>query len=208
MVSILQLSTYMRLISTVFHPTFMPIYAFLSIWQLAPHTIIEWSEAQQLYFFILLLLGYTILPALFVYNAYRLGWISTLNVAQHERRLVLLLIATWYMLTTAIWIKWISLPYVVLGLLNTGTALLFALWVMNFMLKVSAHAAGTAAVAAYCIIFGIDSSEYSLFRVGVFLIACTGLVISSRIYLKSHQPSEAYTGAAIGLSVGAYIHTF
>ena len=207
MVNILRLSTYMQVISIAFHPIFMPVYTFLSIWHTQPETMINWSAAQQLYFFIFLLLSYTVMPTLLVYGAYTLGWISTLRMIQNERRFMLLLLACWYMLMSTAWMQSTILPPAVFGLLNVGTMLLFVLWGLNFALKVSVHTASISTVAAYCIAIGIDNAERNLFELGTIGIACTGLVMSSRLYLKAHKTTEVYIGASTGLGIGTYGYT-
>lgn len=204
MVSIPRLSTYMQIISVVFHPVLVPTYAFFSIWHLHPAAMIRWSAMQQFHFAVLLLLSYTVLPALLVYSAYTLGWISTLRMAQNERRVMLLLLACWYMLASTACMKWIALPLEVSALLSIGTILLFVLWALNFVLKISVHAAAMATIAAYCVVLGVDSGARSLFELGSLLIACTGFVMSSRLYLKAHRASEVYIGAGTGLSIGTY----
>jgi membrane-associated phospholipid phosphatase len=74
---------------------------------------------------------------------------------------------------------------------------LLVLIVINLKWKISVHAAGIAGVVGSTIgLFQIH--DFSNFWLIAFLIALTGLTLSSRLILKAHTPAQVYVGAVVG----------
>ena len=72
---------------------------------------------------------------------------------------------------------------------------------INLVWQISAHSAGMGGLTGSFLTLGLiydDSLLKVFFFIALFL---SGLVMSSRLYLGAHTPSETYTGFFVGLVV-------
>ena len=83
-------------------------------------------------------------------------------------------------------------------MLGIVTVLLGLLWVLNFLLKVSVHAAGLGGLTGLFAALWLKTMLPGLLGLMLLSLFCTGVVMSARLYLQAHSPSEVYIGAAAG----------
>ena len=159
---------------------------------------IRWSPTTKAYFLLLVLLNYGVLPGVLTYLARAFGWITDLSTTQAERRTLLLLTMLFYGGSTYVLQEWIPIEGLPLQILWTATILLALLWVTNFLLKVSVHAASTAGLVGLFGLLWLQSIQEELLCLTIVGLLCTGLVMCSRIYLNAHRPIEVYVGALLG----------
>lgn len=90
-----------------------------------------------------------------------------------------------------------------------GTVLvLFTVLLFNLKIKISAHAAGVAGVAAlYAVLLKQEWIVNGLSVLGG-LIVLTGLVSSARLTLKAHREKEIYLGILVGFLVMFIVMNF
>ncbi|MBK8848319.1 MAG: hypothetical protein IPO27_17980 [Bacteroidetes bacterium] len=90
-----------------------------------------------------------------------------------------------------------NLPEVLWRLMLAFSVSAFLLWLINFEMKISLHAAGAGALVALILALGLQ------FKVGVafeFSLACliAGLILSARLIAEAHSTFELYAGFFIG----------
>lgn len=212
----------MRLIahffSIAFHPLFVLMYVTLVLLWTNPFSF-GWrhvSEADTL----LIILGMTTitLPALAILMMRLLGWVKTFDLeSRHERIAPYIVAGIMYLSLYLHLVRAGSFP-VSIRVAVLGTLIgLWSCFIMNTFIKVSVHALGMGGLVAMVALtkttFGGDQAQIGLpggtnlilpldlLLYGSVLIA--GLVCTSRLILKAHEPREVYLGFATGvISIG------
>ena len=199
MVKKLTLHFYMKLASKLLHPIFAPFYGTVGILWSSAEVTTNWPLSTKAYFLLFVLISYGLLPGMLAYMAYTLGWLSILRATQAERRILLLGTILIYTVSTYILPHIMPITGLPLQILWIATVLLALLWGFNFLLKVSLHAAGMASLVG---IFGallVKSMQEEFLWLALAALLCTGVVISSRLYLGVHRISEVCVGTLLGI---------
>jgi hypothetical protein len=80
--------------------------------------------------------------------------------------------------------------------------------IITYFWKISAHAVGICGVLGYCLIVSFYYPyELMLYPIGG-VILFTGFLLSARLYLNSHTPSQVFSGALLGLVVSVMSFVF
>ncbi|MBU2018068.1 MAG: hypothetical protein KJ941_00360 [Bacteroidetes bacterium] len=208
-----------QIISWVFVPLFMPLYALLILMFIPSRE--DYLINDDSLFFLSLNLKLSLLFIFFIFSILapgvtliillKKGLISNIEIDDKKQRLIPLLITAFYCLVLYLFFVLrtsnIYLPKYIYALPLSGfiTIGLFA-WI-NFYTKISLHACGTGILTgliyAYCsqsIYF-----DFSLLLIAVFI---TGLVMSSRIYLNKHTLPQVIYGFAGSAIIVYFINFF
>jgi hypothetical protein len=88
-----------------------------------------------------------------------------------------------------------------LGVLFYGTNLsLIVIYILFFFnIKTSLHIVSMSSALGFFLIYGTLNS-ISILPIAVIIIMLTGLLASSRLYLKAHTPLEVYLGFFLGIT--------
>ena len=130
-----------------------------------------------------------------------LGSISSLQLeSRKERVLPFIFISILYVLIAFLF--YFKLPFNnnFNKLIVIVAALVIAATLITFFYKVSVHSLGMWGMVG--ILFPLIKFSSSLLWPTVFIIAITGVVISSRLLLDAHTPREMLIGALAGLLTG------
>lgn len=128
------------------------------------------------------------------------GAVSSLDVRKRRERFAPYVSSFFFFALGYILLRRGALPSSVLAAMLGGTVALIILAVVNFKLKISAHAAGAGGFAGTVIALSI---VYGIFDAGLiaFSVLTAGFVVSARLILGVHTPREAYLGAAVGFCI-------
>lgn len=204
--------------SVVFHPLFVLMYITLVLLWTNPFAF-GWrhvSEADTL----LIILGMTTitLPALAILMMKMLGWVKSFDLeSRHERIAPYIVSGIMYLSLYLHLVRAGTFP-VSIRVAVLGTLIgLWANFLMNNFIKVSVHALGMGGMVAMVGLtktsFGGDQAQIGLaggtnlilpldilFYASVII---AGLVCTSRLVLKAHEPREVYLGFMTGvLAIG------
>lgn len=185
-----------KIISTILHPIVTPTLGVLLYFIFVSQTI---QKKQQL-IILALVFGVTYLIPLFLLILLRaLGFIKNFQVGTiKERRFpVIFMIVLFYLLGNTL----VSLPALRdLGFLFYGTSLslLCIYFLFIFKLKSSLHLVSMGNALCFFLIIS-NSYSLSLLPIIMVLILLSGLLASSRLYLKAHTPKELVLGFFIGM---------
>lgn len=88
-----------------------------------------------------------------------------------------------------------------LGILFYGTnlALIVTYVLFFFNVKTSLHIMSMSSTLGFFLIYGALNS-ISILPIAIVIIVLTGLLASSRLYLKAHKPLEVYIGFFLGIT--------
>ena len=185
-----------KIISYIFHPLFVPVYMgwlFVRVLRLFPG-LTDW---QQQLLLIQFFVNYTLLPLVTVLIAKGLGFIDSIYLKTQRDRIIP------YM-ATMIFYFWVWYVFKNQGFpkaavqfsLAAFLSICFGVFVNSFF-KVSMHALSMGVVVTLLLLQSLNSAvNYGPYlSIGLFI---AGLVCTSRLLLKDHQPFDIYAGLFLG----------
>ncbi len=187
---------FLKAISYLFHPLFIPIAGTVAYFLITPkYSTVESQSGNLLPIFILTV----IIPTISYLILRNLGMVKTVNLTDlKERRyplyisILLLLMVVYKVIPNNFTIE---LHYYFIGLIAATFATLLLLF-LNF--KSSLHLTGMGSLLMYLICLSVHF-EINITLALSLVILITGLVATSRIYLRSHTNAELLIGFSIGI---------
>jgi len=196
-----------KIISLIFHPLFIPLYGLIIVFS-APTLLGYLPLSLKKMLFFIVLINNVLLPlSLLPYLKYR-NYISSWEIENRRERMLPLFLTTLLYAATS----YIMIRFPVPGFLKTfilGAFFLSLLvTIINFWWKISLHSLGAGAVTALILILSLKMSTPLLWYL-IMAIIVSGLVLSARLKLNSHTPSEVWTGYFTGLTgLGLFLWFF
>ncbi|MCE5346867.1 MAG: phosphatase PAP2 family protein [Bacteroidales bacterium] len=192
-----------KTISVIFHPLLMPLYGMIIIFS-GPTLLgyLPFNFKKLLFLIVLInnvLLPLSIIP-FFIYK----NIISSWTIENRQERIIPLLLTTLLYASTSFIIFRFPIPLFLKSFLLAAFFISLAVTVINFWWKISIHSVGAGALTALVLIlsFKLDSS---LVWYLISVIMISGLVLSSRLRLNAHNPSQVWSGYLIGcLGLGLF----
>ena len=195
---------FLRIISYVFHPLFTPIVGTLAYFTVAPYSTLEQQSGNILPIFILTV----IIPIIFFLILKNLKLVTTIFAPSiQERKYPLLISIGLYLM---ILYKVIPQNYIdelyffFVGLLTAAIATLLLLF-LKF--KTSIHLLGMGSLLLFFIGLSIHFEINITLAIGTITLL-SGLVASSRLYLKAHTITELLIGFIVGACSQLFVFKF
>lgn len=187
---------FLKAVSLVFHPLFVPIAGTLAYFIITPkYSPLELQSGNILPIFILTV----IIPIISYLILRNLGLVTSIYMPKIEERkypLYINIILLFLILYKVIPNNYtIELYYFFVGLIGASTA---ALLLLFLNLKSSMHLMGMGSLLMFMISLSIHF-EINITIALSILTLLTGLVASSRLYLKAHSKAELFIGFCLGL---------
>ena len=203
-----------KVLSVVFQPLFLPIYAFLLYVIIDHHsTFLIRSEQASLQFNYILsiqILLAVIIPIGSLYVMYRSNIISSMSIPDRKERIPIFIITLFYYLLTYYFLRKIHvtnleflgafMSFLTGGIILTGLSLL-----ITFFWKISIHAIGISGLSGaflgfFELLFPIQN-EKEILVINILLLLLVGLVCSARLYLKAHSFLQIIAGITLGFGI-------
>ena len=193
------LNTFSKYFSLIFQPLVVPSLVFLTLLHYYPLLHVN----DQYYYFLLLLsvLFTFIFPALMLLTMYRLRWISTIDIVDRKERVIPYVLTTFFygVMIWVMFVKGVHYTFIV-----SAVAMLLAILIsfgITFFWKISAHLVAFGGLVGLG--FRLCLNFYNSELIFLFLLSLiiTGLLMMSRIHLKSHSLAQVYLGFALGFVV-------
>lgn len=185
-----------KTISVIFHPLLMPVYGMAIIFS-APTLFGYLPFALKKLLFFILLINNVLLPlSLLPFFRYR-NIISSWSVENRRERIIPIFITTILYATTSFIIFRFPIPVFLKSFIFALFFVSLAVSVINFWWKISIHSVGAGALTALVIIFSLKMYS-SLVWYLIAVIISSGLVLSSRLKLNSHNPQQVWFGFLTG----------
>ena len=203
-----------KVISVVFQPLFLPIYAFLLYVTIDHHsTFLIRSEQASLQFNYILsiqILLSVIIPIGSLYVMYRSKIITSMSIPDRKERIPIFIITLFYYLLAYYFLRKIHVTNLdFLGAFMsflTGCIILTGLSLMiTFFWKISIHAIGISGLAGAFLGFSellfpvLNADEMII--INILLLLLIGVVCSARLYLKAHSFLQIIGGITLGFGV-------
>lgn len=195
------------ILSGLFHPLVITVYAFLFINILNPYQFIHLNQKDIVQLFVTLLTNTLVFPLITVIIMSRLGFISSLEMNDRQERIIPYIGMSLFYFWTYLVVKQLGVgsyfTHVMLGI----SLSVFAAFFFNLFYKVSIHAIAMGGFVGIALSLAIISS-HNLLTPLMLVIVCAGAVGSARMYLGSHNSAQVYSGYMLGLLAQLVSFTF
>lgn len=193
-----------KFISVVLHPIVIPTLGVLLYFMFIPNSI---SSHQKLLILGLIFVVTYLIPLLILILLKIFRLIQSYQVSSiAERKIpILLMIVLFYLLGNTLF----SISFVRdLGILFFATSfgLVIIYLLFMFQLKASLHILSVGIATGFFLLLSVQYS-ISFLPIIFILILISGILASSRLYLKAHTPREVYLGFFLGI-VSPFIVNF
>ncbi len=187
-----------RIISIMFHPSLVPAYGLLILF-CAPTFLFYIPFNIKRIIFLLSLVNMTLVPlALLPFFRYR-KIISSYSVENRIERLIPLGVGTvMYAVTTFVLFSY-QIPQLVKSFMLGASVTSFLVLAITFRWKISIHSAGAGGIVATIMALSLRTG-YGLSFLLIPVIILAGLVMTSRLFLGSHNPAQVFTGFITGFA--------
>jgi glucan phosphoethanolaminetransferase (alkaline phosphatase superfamily) len=185
-----------KIVSIVFHPLFMPLYG-LAILFFAP-TFLKYLpvEAKRILFLVMLIDNVFLPLALFPFLRYR-NLISSYHIDDRKERIIPLLITSILYCTTSFIVFRYQIPFFLKSFIFATSVVAIVVSMINFWWKISIHAVGAGALTATVFALSLKMHTPLTWYLLVVIFA-SGLILSSRLRLNEHNPSQVWVGFLTG----------
>ena len=201
-----------QVISWVFNPLLMPVYALLLVMYI-PSDHITYNpycmyylppENKMSIIYIFLLFGFAA-PGLSFYLLQRRNIIQSIEMDSSKERMIPIAIMFAYCLMLYILLLYLSrgshlLPKYLYALPLSGTIITFVFFFLNKWKKISIHSAASGILVGFIFAYILGHYEYNTAML-VIAILVSGFVMSARLLLEKHTLSETVIGWGIGLTI-------
>lgn len=185
-----------KLVSYLFHPLFIPIAGGISYFTITP----KYSPPEAQYGLLLPILILTVvIPIITYFILKNVGVINGIFLSNVKERkypmyihLLLLFLVVYKVIPNYFTLE---LHFYFLGLIVSAMTLLMLLF---FKMKASMHLAGIGALLMFLIGLSIHFEKNITLAISL-LTLCTGIIATSRLYLKAHSKPELVIGFIVGL---------
>ncbi|HEX2921108.1 MAG TPA: hypothetical protein VHO50_08085 [Bacteroidales bacterium] len=198
--------TYAKVVSFVFHPLLMPLYAMaIIISPLTPMGFLPDRVKQLL--LLVMFINNVILPLSMLPLLMQLKFISSWTLEEREERaLPLLIISILYATSSYIFYRF-PVPHFLKSFIFATFLISLILTFINFRWKISLHSTGAGSLISVLLILSFRM-YFPLFIFIVISSVVCGMVLSARLQLKSHSPGQVWGGFFTGFSVMSLLFIF
>jgi hypothetical protein len=190
-----------KLLSVLFHPLFAPVYGILIIFS-APTLFGYLPFAVKKIVFSIIVIDNVLVPlSLMPYFKYR-KIISSWVIEERRERIIPLLATSFFYSFTVYIIYRFQLPQFIKSFVLAVAFIVIAVTVISFWWRISIHSVGAGTITALVATLSIKMHE-PLTILLISVILASGLVLSSRLWLNSHNPKETWLGYLLGFAGSA-----
>lgn len=188
-----------KIVSGLFHPLFIPLYGLIIL--LSAPTFLHYlpADVKNIIFLILLINNVLIPLALLPFFRYR-NIISSYNIEEKSERVMPLLTTSILYCTTSFIVFRYQIPFFLKSFIFATSILSILVSMINFWWKISIHSVGAGALTATVFVLSLKMHTPLLWYM-IAVILAAGLILTSRLKLNSHNPSQVWVGFLMGFLV-------
>jgi hypothetical protein len=186
-----------KIISVAFNPLFVPLYGLGLIFS-APTLFGYLPSSVKKNIFLIVLINNVLIPlVLMPYFRFR-NIISSYHVDNRKERIIPLLTTSLLYFITSLIVFRFQISLFLKSFILAATFLIISVSMINFWWKISLHSVGAGALTGIVIVLSLKSyTPLTWYLIPVIL--ASGLVLSSRLRLNSHNPLQVWIGFLTGL---------
>ena len=192
------LNTVAKVISVLFHPLVIPVYCLLVLFS-------SQSTAGFLNFnikkllFLMLMVNNVILPVALLPVLIHLKIINSWSMNERRERTLPLIITTFFYGITSYMIFRLPVPLSLKTFIMATAMLALLVTIINFTWKISIHSVGAGALSAIVLLLSLRVYYHPEIHL-IAAVLISGLILTSRLKLNEHVPSQVWTGFIAGFA--------
>lgn len=185
-----------KALSILFHPLLMPTLGILVIFYTGSYISFLPGDIKKI---ILLVIGANTLglPLLMMPLFYQFGVIKSLEMESNRERIIPLSFTIIPYLLSVYFLVRLPIPSIISAFMIGASLVVAFCLITSIWWKVSIHLVGVGGFVGFLVAFSIRLNIDVLSYLLVTLII-SGLLASSRLYLRAHKPLQVYLGFAAG----------
>ncbi len=188
-----------QIVSIIFNPLLLLTYG-MAIVLFSPAIFFIPHTGIKTLLFAIVATNNLVIPLLLILFLKNRNLISSYNMGQRKERLVPMLAISLLYLITSLMMMRLRVPDTIKEFLFAAASVAFVTTMVTFRSKISIHSAGAGALLASAIVISITLNTFMLpWILASILVA--GVVMSARLHLNAHTPSQVYLGFLAGLLV-------
>lgn len=212
--------TFAKLISIIFHPLTMLTYIVLILLMINPYIFGKSNITQGWWLVAQVFMSTFLLPAFAVMMMKNLGLVASYEMEERTDRIIPFIVTGMFYLWVFMSVRKTNVfPQIYTVAVLGATISLFLAFFLNLFNKISIHAVGVAGLLGIVLV-AMRWFSYSYFYWGesrmaipiywllIITLLVAGLVCTSRLLLKAHEPKDILQGFIVGLlgmGVASYI---
>lgn len=200
-------------ISVLFHPLFITVYTLALLLWLNPYIFNDPNSKPKIIFYVYSCVSLLIIPFISIIMMKKLNIITTFTMEDSTDRIGPMITVTIIYLWMFINYKnTTSLPLSFSAIMLGSTLAVMASFFINNFTKISLHAVGMGSLTAVLLMikFVLEFNKVAIstgnnidYNIDIFVfilisIVLSGIVLSSRLFLKAHDLSQIYLGLIVG----------
>ena len=192
------------IISFVLHPLMMSTYLFILLIYTAPHSIlpIGFSISGSVVLVSLIFITTFVIPVLSLFILKMSGSISSLLLEKREERITpMLYTIIMYAVTSYMFSTKVELGEMIFVFLAITTLLIIITVVITLFWKISLHSIGIGGLVGLMMGVNLQSVIHYFEIILPVLFLVSALVLSARLKLNAHSPTQVYSGFVLGISI-------
>lgn len=190
-----------EILSVVFHPIFIPLYGLIIIY--SSNTLHSFLPVQlKRMIFILVMANNVLLPMALATVLYARGAITTFNARDRNERVLLLTFSLVMYSLTAFLLLRMQVPGLFRAFFISIAVVILVTLIITVFYRISLHASGIGGLLVL-VLFMAGLYHISMVWQTVAVLLTGSAVLSSRIYLKDHSPTEVWSGFFAGSAIMA-----
>jgi len=185
-----------KIITVVFHPLLMPVYGMAIIFS-APTLLGYLPFNLKKILLLILLVNNVLLPLSLLPFFIQRKIISSWSLPEKKDRNIPLIITTILYFSTSYIVFRFPIPVFLKTFIFAAAFLSLIVTVVNFWWKISLHSVGAGAIIGLVLTLSLKMlTPLEWYLISTVIVA--GLVLTSRLKLNHHSPSEVWTGLFTG----------
>lgn len=189
-------------LSILFQPLLMPSFLFLVLWAFAAPVLPAWDASSALLVFGLVFLTTCLIPLISLLALKVSGNLSGSFFMKDRRQRIVpfVFISLYYVLTAYLFSsKLFFVNELLIACITVVAALIVVLTIITFWWKISAHSMAMGGSIGVLLAVQFQHSMVAMLWPVLGTVVLAGAVMTSRLYLKAHDPAEVWVGFGVGL---------
>jgi membrane-associated phospholipid phosphatase len=193
-----------KIISFIFHPLLLPTYWTILMAKVLPRGLEPFNEEQYFHLVGLIFIMTFFLPIVFFGLLKAIGLIPAMDMHDRKDRIKPFAFVTlWYVVVALQLVlrDQITLDDNFMKFMIIIDVLIFVGTLFTFFFKISIHSIGMWGLVGMLLGLSFFQEDNVLLVPLVITLALSGIVMSSRLQLNAHTPTEVAAGSVVGLVV-------
>lgn len=188
-----------RLVAYIFHPLFITSYVMGFLIFFHPYAFTGFDPRIKFFRFLNVVICNALFPTFAVFLLWRLGFIKSMHLRTEKERIIPYIIAMiFYWWTWNVYKNLPDSPPISIHFLLGAFLALCGGWLCNIYFKISMHGIAMGGALMFFLLFSFTDNYASGLYLSLAVLA-TGMVATSRLITRDHNPFQLYSGIFVGM---------